>query len=555
MIRVLSIGALCLLVQLAHAQTYQRQGNPFNVQAPPYTAACDGATDDTSAIQRALNDAAALSHGGVVVIPNATCLSTTGITVPPGVSLQGAAFIGGVDPTLYGGGSRILCPINLPNPCVRVGVVNGAPGTGSVSSLIIQGTGSAALTSGAGLMVDGVFNVSLNQVMVFNFYQGYYWKAYSESGLGGKMWQAYSGRIRNAHLVVDSWPELQIAQSRFGVNGLSDLGANTYVRFQTAPHRNPAAGVNTFDCINCQFNEGHGGVPVNHWLEFVNCISPTPPSGPPPACFPTEDVEIFRFTNNHIENVNYGIFSDATWQTIYDFKLTSSSLVVFKDILSQLNTATNLIAFGLTASKIFGPLTLNETTQTRGLSFLGNYFTHPVTLNGGASSGSNGSRIMAAGNSFQNGLSINGNNWFSIDLHGNEGTFESMPTAALTSNVMQFDASVGRAVIAGGSATLTLTNVGQPVDGKNWDLFTDANGAFNLRALNDAYSASTNVISCGRSGPTATGCSIQFPAVATPGTGTQTLANSPCSAPTVTRWVPITIAGQASPTWFVPACQ
>jgi hypothetical protein len=62
----------------------------INVKSPPYNAAGDGVTDDTNAIQQALNDIGALG-GGVVFVPEGNYLIATQLTLPASTVLKGLA--------------------------------------------------------------------------------------------------------------------------------------------------------------------------------------------------------------------------------------------------------------------------------------------------------------------------------------------------------------------------------------------------------------------------------------------------------------------------------
>ena len=104
--------ALCLAAPLARAQStpvppsaahFQQTeavavggAGDINVRSAPYGAVGDGRTDDTGAIQAAL-DAAAAAGGGVVVVPAGTYLVKTHLTVPAGTTLAGV----GRAPQLY----------------------------------------------------------------------------------------------------------------------------------------------------------------------------------------------------------------------------------------------------------------------------------------------------------------------------------------------------------------------------------------------------------------------------------------------------------------------
>jgi len=61
----------------------------YNVKSPAYGAVGDGVTDDTTAIQAAI-DAAETAGGGIVFLPEGSYLVTSGLTLPSEVSLWGS---------------------------------------------------------------------------------------------------------------------------------------------------------------------------------------------------------------------------------------------------------------------------------------------------------------------------------------------------------------------------------------------------------------------------------------------------------------------------------
>src|SRR6516162_564801 len=91
--RIVLVGLVSLNVAFAF------QGASISVAT--YGAQCDGVTDDTAAIQAALN-AAAASGGGTATLPGSTCLLNSfqpdihpwyfyNLRIPSGVTLQGTA--------------------------------------------------------------------------------------------------------------------------------------------------------------------------------------------------------------------------------------------------------------------------------------------------------------------------------------------------------------------------------------------------------------------------------------------------------------------------------
>jgi hypothetical protein len=78
------------LTSYTFAPTYKPGvSNFYNVKLAPYNAAGNGVTNDTSAIQHALNDASK-AGGGIVYLPPAIYVVSTHLTVPANVELRGA---------------------------------------------------------------------------------------------------------------------------------------------------------------------------------------------------------------------------------------------------------------------------------------------------------------------------------------------------------------------------------------------------------------------------------------------------------------------------------
>ena len=95
--RTVLVGLVSLNIAVAFRGASASAATTISVAT--YGAQCDGVTDDTAAIQSALN-AAAAAGGGTVTLPGSTCLLNSfspalhpwdfyNLTVPSGVTLQG----------------------------------------------------------------------------------------------------------------------------------------------------------------------------------------------------------------------------------------------------------------------------------------------------------------------------------------------------------------------------------------------------------------------------------------------------------------------------------
>jgi hypothetical protein len=340
-------------------RTAARRANDNGFSVLESGAACDGATDDAPAI------AAAIASGNSrITIPVRTCYVASGITVPPGVTLAGISFSPGNPPS----GSTILCASGVAK-CVTLG--NGSNVASRLEDLVVA-TNAINAPTAVGVFVNGGYNVTIDRVMVYNVRDAFYWKADRTIGLGGRMRETYAGRVADAHIVQDSWPELRISDSRFGMNGVGDLAAMAFIRI-TGGYPHSQAGPNTLEVVNTQFNQG--AIAVAHWLQFTNCAG---------TCIggssPTNSTE-FRFSNVHVENLSADfVTSDPTWNAIAYFGIANS---VFGSAVPfwTLNAATSLANSQITGNYFESSTwALAPTPQFNGVIINGNSFHGPVSI-------------------------------------------------------------------------------------------------------------------------------------------------------------------------------
>lgn len=371
-----------------------------------FGAKCDGVTDDVGPIQHALD----YSANKAVIIPGngVGCRISSFLTVPKNVELRGEAFLPG-NPTIssieWSLGSFILCDASV-NPCISMGAA-GTNWTSSVRKLSVRRAGGVPAKSLTAIRING-YNTVLEDVAVFNHGIGFYWASQPAqyAGIAAYGTRLFTGAISGSHLVLDSFAEVRIEQSRFGMNGPGDYAGDAFISL-TGGVPGTAAGPNTFNVANSQFNQGTN--PPKYWIQFINCTAP---------CAPSVDARIWNFTNVHVEGLSVaGIYSDSTWTALWNFSANAFSFNNPTKPLFALNPATQVVGLNIFQSLIgASSLSLTPTGSLTDVNLVGNRIEGPVTLAPGSSP--NGNNAMVHGNSIFGDMTISGA-WASLSRIGN----------------------------------------------------------------------------------------------------------------------------------------
>lgn len=251
------------------------------------------------------------------------------------------------------------------------------------------------------------------------------------AGLGHFMDHINTAAAYDAHIVMDTLPEIRYSNSRIGSNGTLDQPCNTYVRITGGDGALPAAGPNTIVFSNTQFNSGNPGSQPTNWLQFVNLNAPG---------VPTIDARVFSFNSGcHIEGVSTALIkADASWAAADRLDIIgctfNTSAIPFFD-LPATGFAINGWRF---EGNHIGCLTFAPNVAVvNSLMVTGNAFeAGAVTYNSGTTGGWN---MASVGNTYAAGASrtISGTKWVSgifVDSFntGSTSTITGTPSAALT---------------------------------------------------------------------------------------------------------------------------
>jgi hypothetical protein len=281
-------------------------GGSTPVNVLDFGAKCDGATDDTAAVNAALR-----SGGGTVVIPaGKCCFLPNGITVPSGVTLEGLSFFSnslrtlGSTTTLSPPSSSILTNANRNSVTLGSGANLQAV---ALRNLIVTTNATSAPTSGAGVFVNTGQQVRCENVLVYNAYDGFYWKAVGSAGICGWMDGCQTDQISGHHVVQDTWPELRVNMCRF----TGTYGAQAYVYMTGGISGNILP--NGHFATNCQYNEN--GPMTGAVLSIGNMVAGAGGSA-----------QEFHFINCHAEHYNYTVQTDATVKWLMKVKFIGCCL-------------------------------------------------------------------------------------------------------------------------------------------------------------------------------------------------------------------------------------
>jgi hypothetical protein len=341
-----------------------------------------GATDSAPSIQAAIN-----SGAGAVSIPVGDYTLSSGIIIPPGVIVTGQGMV-----ATPGGVGTVLTFALSVSTCVILGGSGAADGGVGLLNVTVTRAAGASPAGSIGILISGVYNPTLSYINSTRHSIGFeFFSDGISSGISAQPDHLFTGAISDAHLVISTWPELRLTQSRFGQNGSIDVACSTYIRITGGSTVNAASGPNTLFVSNTQFNQG-GGATCANWLQFSSLNPGT-----------ISDVGEWMFANVHVESTSSAAIStDATWTTLQRLKITNFH---YNDILPflSLNSVTQVGDWEISNSFFAGGFSLATTPQINFLSLANNKFTGAASITGVSNS-----VVTSAGNTYGGGLTLAG---------------------------------------------------------------------------------------------------------------------------------------------------
>jgi hypothetical protein len=356
----------------------------------------DGVTDNCTPLN------AALQTGPVHLQRPASITgfyrSSCTIIVPHGSALYGEGLVSDW-PSGIVGGVEIRCD-NGVMICVQLGDnVNIGNKTGEISRIKAGRAGASAPAGSVGFKLVGGFTPHLTNVMSDNHDICYLLKTPpgTGSGIAAYFDKLHTGRCTDVHVWNDSFPEVRIIHSRFGMSGGV---SNAYMRMSCSQRNctGPGAPAGWF-VSNSQFNSDNL---VGTLFDFVNASDNS-------AQFFSGDWGEVKMSDVHAEFINHAFQSDGTFYQIKDVSLANNTVATIGSFFN-LNTNTNLWRWSLTgntlASGAASSLAMAASASVANIqdfTWTGGNWSGDLTITGA------GAATMYISNvSFANALTVNG---------------------------------------------------------------------------------------------------------------------------------------------------
>ncbi|MEK6357314.1 MAG: hypothetical protein V4796_31445, partial [Burkholderia cenocepacia] len=340
--------------------------------------------DDTNAINNAFAAAQLLGISVVTAPSNGKSYCPNGIVVPTGICFQSEGFIPSTSGTPSG--FQIVVSSGAAVACRLQG--NAGLGAAAIKRMSIMRAGAPGANT-VGVYVDNGYNPIIEDVAAIGHAIAWVWDG-TKGGISCSPLRIFSGDVPDAHVLINAWPELRVAQSRFGTNGLSDVNSNAYVRLSGG-----GTGPNTVMFDNCQFNQGESGQNVvGTWLDFKNL-------GTGQGAI----VGQFSFAHCHVEQAAHAVQTDASVTILDNLQIND---VRFQDNANtaefwNLNAGTTLQAFKMSdCVSTMKSFTLAPGTQMNGVSVVNVKFFNSFSVTGVSNS------VVDFDNCDFNGLTIAG---------------------------------------------------------------------------------------------------------------------------------------------------
>ena len=339
--------------------------------------------DVSGAIQTALDS----GYVSLEVPPYAFRCSA-GITVPAGMVFFSSGFLPG-NPAA---GCRLVFDSDVIT-CVTVGGVDANNRSAAFRGFSVVRAEGVIPEGSIGVLNENTYASTVEDVNSVGHAVPFKFKSDGGAlGITCVVNRIYSGRASDCHLVVDSWPELRMNQSRLGMNGAGDLNCSAFIRIEGGSTTNPAGGPNTIVVTNTQFNQGENK--VDSWIRFANKTAGS-----------ISDTTMFQFSDVYVESINAGISSDSTWPLIHRLQLSNFTFNSLPGVpFIDLDPATGIGNWTVANGIVNGSCTISPDAQIDFLSVANTQFLGAVSVHG------IGSSVVSFGdNNYASGLSVSGN--------------------------------------------------------------------------------------------------------------------------------------------------